>query len=386
MLRFPFTEDMDLDDLADFRDRMGSSKNPLYTWGNLAGYDDQEIDGFLGRTGKSSLKDRPGLLDLSPQEVLDYFLKIGVHPAFVLPMRELYYPAPVLQALIMVAESDAFSPETRNEALHALNDIFNHHKQWTQHEVYCHHVECNWETFRVGDAHLSASVDVGALSDLFGGVTAVKVDYDPVMLTERKFSAYEEMLRLELEEVSGLVGAFKAEKKKQNRIINDTRRAVFGEGDGDLAGGYEEAEAYIFNLMKTAEFSNLERTEKWKRIADMLVQPGSALNKFVRPDIGHITRSVGDGRFLGWPELGREFTRAYCRFHAVSEDLTGEEKKVTGLKARLDYFLKFWDRISANGEMSIYDARHFIDAVDLAAVNASIENTVAPKLEKDPPD
>ena len=382
-LSFTFTDTSDYSDLVDYRDDMGALHNPLYMWGNIADFSDDEIDGLLGISREKSIRDKNVIPAIGVDRLLSYFVEIGVNPAYILPISNLGYPEPIVQTVIEVARSDRFSTETRKEAMNALRGIQSMFDDFAREYKYPERVESIWSEFNPDIAALKG----GCASETLCGFFDSKVDVgnqDSVLLMERKFSLYEEYLESLLSGAKSKREQARKDKKKYNRRINDARLLLFGDDDGEFAAGFKDAEEFLFECLEQPQFKNLNRANRWKAIAQIIIDPKSEFRKFLYPGIARAYGRIGEGRFFGWPSIGREYAEAYHRYGDACDALKDAKQEVENTKTELDHFEQFQEFINGEAiEFSLYCAKHMVDVVDMIALNNDIYDFMPPILHPD---
>ena len=351
---------------------MGDLHNPLYMWGNLAGFDDTRIDEMLGLSPAKSLRNKYVIPPVDTEVLLSFFMQIGAHPKHVLPVKNIGYPKPIIEALVMIAESSDFSVEARNDAVLGLRQIQNDFEEFYNDTHYPEHIEELWEETQIEGLNLNGVEITDSIIGLFNIHTTLQDD--PSLLTQRKFGLYETRLRLDIHDEEANLEQAKTAQKKHNRVIIDVRNEIFGDDDGEFAGGYQEAEKFIFEHMAQPKFSKMTKDEKWNYVGIMLTKPNGVFSHLIDPKVRNksFSRNVGDGRFLGWPELGHAYAEGYRGLRKAEHDAERATNRLSVLSDEIDDFHEFIDDAEQSGDITLYDAKHMIDEVDFTQLRDSI--------------
>ena len=371
-ITFEFTDKHQYSDLELLRDGMGNVHNPLYTWANAADFDDDQVDVMLGVGRERSYRDKYVIPPVSSKALLSFFIEAGIHPAYVLPINDLEYPEPIVDALVTIAQGREFSFEARNEATQALEGIKSAFVRFVQNETYPERIEELWDSTQVKGLDLDSTGGIEGISKLFGGAL-VSAGPDPVLLTEKKFDLFDEFLAAELASVKNKLEKAEADKKRSNRRISDAAMLMFGDRNDqykdDFDKRFDDAQAFIYACMKQPQISSLSLDLQWKCVADIVTDPQGDFRQFIVPGIEDAWGRVGEGRFFGWPNIGREYALAYKHLNVASVALKEAEQEVTHVQTELDHFRQFREYITKESrEITLYHAMHRVKALKMSDI------------------
>jgi len=118
--------------------------------------------------------------------------------------------------------------------------------------------------------------------------------------------------------------------------------------------------------MSQRKFIKLTADQKWDYVGAMLTKPKGVFNHLVDPKVfnSSFSRNVGEGRFLGWPQLGLAYAEGYKGLRRAQKAIKETSNQVEALIDEIDNFLEFIEAAEQDGDMSLYDAKHIIDDLD----------------------